>query len=100
MTAVQPMFQVPSPEGLAPLPFPLGDVTDQFRTKAENCLAMVQKLHYKLEISGHPLEDMVMAEGLKEGETAIAFFRSGLAWIRTRVWMTYCDAVPGAMTDR
>jgi hypothetical protein len=94
------VFQVPSPKGLAPLPFPLGDVTGQFRTKAENCLAMVQKLNYKLEISGHPLEGKVMAGGPMEGETVIAVFRSGLARLRTEVWMTYCSVVPGAMTDR
>ena len=57
------MFQVPSPKGPAPLPFPLGDVTGQFRTKAENCLAMVQKLHYKLEIGGHPLQGKVVDGG-------------------------------------
>ena len=94
------MFQVPSAEGLAPLPFPLGDVAGQFRTKAENCLAMVLKLHYKLEISGHPLQGKVVAEGPMEGETVIAVFRSVLARLRVGFWMTYCDAEPGAMTDR
>ena len=94
------MFQVLSPDGLAPLPFPLGDVTSQFRTKAENCLAMAQKLHYKLEISGHPLQGMLMAGGPMEGETAIAFFRFGLASLRAGVWGVYCRAEPGAMTER
>ena len=99
-TAVQPVFQVPYLEGLAPLPFALGDVTDQFRTKAENCLAMVQKLHYKLEIGGHPLQGKVIAGGPLEGETMIAFFRCCLAELRARVWHVYCRAVPGAMTAR
>ena len=94
------MFQVASVEGLAPLPFPLGDVTGQFRTKAENCLAMAQKLHFKLEISGHPLKGLVVAEGPMEGETVIDVFRSSLARLRTGVWYIYCSAEPGAMTDR
>ena len=94
------MFQVPYLEGLAPLPFPLGDVTGQFRTKAENCLAIVQKLHYKLEICGHPMEGLVIAEGTMEGMPVIAIFLCGLVRLRTDVWSVYCDAVPGAMTDR
>ena len=103
---MKPLFQV-SHEDFgdggkfeAALPFPLADMTGQFRTRAEHCLALMQRLHYKLEITGHPLRDSVMSAGICEGSPVIDVFCNGLAVLRATVWNDYWKAVPGAMTDR
>ena len=84
----------------------MGDMTGQFRTRAEQCLALMQRNHYKLQICGHPLQDLVMtegigwAEGVGKGQQAIDFFYGVLAGLRAAVWNVYWRAVPGAMADR
>ena len=82
------------------LPFPLADLTGQFRTRTEHCLALMQKCNYKLQIMGHPLQGRVMKEGIGRGEDMIQFFCDIMASLRASVWNVYWRAVPGAMTDR
>ena len=84
----------------APLPFPLADLTGQFRTRTEHCLALMQKCNYKLQLTGHPLQGRFMKEGIGMGEDMIQFFCDIMASLRAYVWNVYWRAVPGTMTDR
>ena len=85
----------------APLPFPLADMTGQFRTRAEHCVALVQRLNYKLQITGHPLQGIVIQNhAIFRGHPASFYFDIIMAMLRVKAWSYYWQAVPGAMTDR
>ena len=84
----------------APLPFPLPDMTGVFRTRAEKCLALMQGVHYKLTLTGHPVKKHIMKGGPATGQPMVFMISSFLAELRATVWNVYWQAVPGTMTDR